>query len=405
MEDYILFLTLMVAALFALIMFVTSVLLNKNESLYANIYGYANLGWAILLIANALYLTDFYLHFPYLFKITSGVACLVAPLNYLYVRTVLNQSLRLTLTDGLLFFPCFVLNQINRIPFDFLDNAHKIQIIQFVKANPELFLQETEGLLPPNLMSAIRFVFLSSFIIAQSRLLYRWYLKFNEPSRIDIFRANFPIFRWLCVLTGIFLLHLLLILLSLLYKSFLGDFNAFQYSNYLISFGIITAYVYSIINPKILNGMVGWMQEEYPVVTLTETSTNSLSMIERFDRLSPRNAKEILTKVKTHFEKHQSYLTLGYSLSDLSREIKVPSYLISTLINQEFALSFREYINNFRIKELERMIQEDPKFDLLTIEAIGQKLGFKSRTSLVDAIKARTGLTPKEFIQQRRLNA
>ena len=83
----------------------------------------------------------------------------------------------------------------------------------------------------------------------------------------------------------------------------------------------------------------------------------------------------------------------------------MPSYLISSLINQEFALSFREYINNFRIKELERMIQEDPKFDLLTIEAIGQKLGFKSRTSLVDAIKARTGLTAKEFIQQRRLNA
>jgi AraC-like DNA-binding protein len=145
---------------------------------------------------------------------------------------------------------------------------------------------------------------------------------------------------------------------------------------------------------------------DYPAVNLSEaTELSTVSGSERFDRLSPRNAGEILQKIKIHFDQNQSYLTLGYSLNDLSREIKVPSYLISTLINQEFALSFREYINNFRIKELERMIQEDPKFDLLTIEAIGQKLGFKSRTSLVNAIKSRTGLTPKEFIQQRRLNA
>ena len=196
-----------------------------------------------------------------------------------------------------------------------------------------------------------------------------------------------------------------MIFVVILYNQFFGKVNGFKVINYLNSFGVMTICFYSLVNPKIFYGMVGWMQVDYPTASLNQVKVPNLDFSERFDRLNPRNAKGILTKITTHFEKTKAYLTLGYSLSDVSREIKVPSYLISALINQEFGLTFREYINNFRIEELERMIQEDPKFDLLTIEAIGRKLGYKSRTSLVDAIKTRSGLTPKEFIQQRRFNS
>jgi AraC-like DNA-binding protein len=405
MENYIFFTVTIVASILGFIFFVTSVLINQEKTLYSNILGFWTLSWSFILLSNSLLVTDFYILFPYLYIIGSGVGFLVGPLSYLYVRSILKQSFRLSFSDGLFFIP-FILAQINRLPYDLLDVHQKELIVREVLKNRELFLREKEGLLPDFRLSEFRFYYTVSFAFAQCRLLYKCYLKFNQTSQAAIYKLNLPIFHWLTAYTGIPSFYLFLITCVVFYNNYFSAFtNGFFILNYLNASGLIVFYIYSFINPKILYEMVGWFQVDYPSVNLQDVNELSVSGFERFDRLSPRNAEQILQKIKIHFDQNQSYLTLGYSLNDLSREIKVPSYLISTLINQEFGLSFREYINNFRISELERMIQEDPKFDLLTIEAIGQKLGFKSRTSLVDAIKARTGLTPKEFIQQRRLNA
>ena len=405
MENYIFFTFTIVASILGFIFFVTSVLINQEKTLYSNILGFWTLSWSFILLSNSLLVTDFYINFPYLYKIGSGLGFLVGPLSYLYVRSILKQSFRLSFSDGLFFIP-FILAQINRLPYDLLDVHQKELIVREVLKNRLLFIKEKEGMLPQFFVSNFRYCFTVIFAFAQCRLLYNWYLKFNQPPHNAIYKLNSPIFHWLIAFTGILSLYLFVVTCMIFYSYYVSILtDSFIVLNYINASGIFVFYIYSFINPKILYGMAGWFQVDYPSVNLQEVNELSVSGSERFDRLSPRNAGEILQKIKIHFDQNRSYLTLGYSLSDLSREIKVPSYLISTLINQEFALSFREYINNFRIKELKRMIQEDPKFDLLTIEVIGQKLGFKSRTSLVDAIKARTGLTPKEFIQQRRLNA
>ncbi len=362
------------------------------------------LSWSFILLSNSFLVTDFYIHFPDLFKIGSGVGFLVGPLAYLYVRSILKQSFRLSFSDGLFFIP-FIFSQINRLPYHLLDVHQKELIVREVLKNRELFFREKEGILPDFRLSEFKFFYTVSFAFAQCRLLYNWYLKFNQPSQVALYKLNLPIFHWLTTFSGILSFYLFLVFCAIFYNNYITEFtNGYFVINYINASGIIVFYIYSFINPKILYGMEGWFQVEYPAVNLQEVNEISVSGVERFDRLSPRNAAEILQKIKIQFDHNQSYLTLGYSLLDLSREIKVPTYLISTLINQEFGLSFREYINNFRITELERMIQEDPKFDLLTIEAVGQRLGFRSRTSLVDAIKTRTGLTPKEFINQRRSN-
>jgi len=401
MNNYVFFTILIVASILGLIFFFTSIVLNREKTLYSVILGFFILCWSLVMVSNALLVTDFYLHFPSLYKAPTGLGYLIGPLSYLYVRSTLKQSFRLTFSDSLFFLP-FILYLIHRVPFYLLNFDQKVAIIREVIQSLDLFLAEREGLFPALWVSYFRLIFTLIFSVAQCKLLYNWYVKYNDANEAEIYKANLSIFNWLSVFSGIILIYVSIIAMVVVFNQVYGNVNGFLVINYLNASGIICFYVYSFVNPKIMYGMVGWFQTDYPAVKLKEANEIVHSTGDRFDRLSPRNGQEILDKIKYNFDQNSSFLTLGYSLSDLSREIKVPSYLISTLINQEFGLSFREYINNYRFEELERMIREDPKFDLLTIEAIGQKLGFRSRTSLVDAIKSRSGQTPKEFIQQRR---
>jgi hypothetical protein len=149
-------------------------------------------------------------NFPHLYKLGSGVGFLVGPLSYLYVRSTLKQSFRLSFSDGLFFIP-FFLSQLNRLPYDLLDVHQKELIVREVLKNRTLFLREKEGMLSDFKMSEFRYFYTVSFAIAQVRLLYNWYLKFNQPSQIALFKLNLPIFHWLITYSGILWFHLFLI--------------------------------------------------------------------------------------------------------------------------------------------------------------------------------------------------
>jgi len=52
-------------------------------------------------------------------------------------------------------------------------------------------------------------------------------------------------------------------------------------------------------------------------------------------------------------------------------------------------------VNLFRIEAAKKLLQANSK---LTIEAIGQECGFKSKSSFYSAFKKRTGTTPSKFV-------
>ncbi|MBM3446019.1 MAG: helix-turn-helix domain-containing protein [Bacteroidota bacterium] len=86
-------------------------------------------------------------------------------------------------------------------------------------------------------------------------------------------------------------------------------------------------------------------------------------------------------------------------MHELARELKIPVYQLSTFINQEYQKSFVQYINDQRFQQVLEMKEADPDFKSYTIDYIGKKIGFSSRTSFVEFIKKRTGKTPSEFLR------
>lgn len=70
---------------------------------------------------------------------------------------------------------------------------------------------------------------------------------------------------------------------------------------------------------------------------------------------------------------------------------------LSQVINEKTGDNFNALVNDTRIKEACRHMQPNGKFSGLTIEAIANNVGFRSRTSFIAAFKKFTGLTPSKY--------
>ncbi len=86
------------------------------------------------------------------------------------------------------------------------------------------------------------------------------------------------------------------------------------------------------------------------------------------------------------------------SIYKLSKELNTNSKYLSTIINKEFKKNFVNFINEFRIEEAKINLKSE-QFKNFTIEAHGQHVGFKSKSSFNIAFKKFTGKTPSEFLK------
>ncbi|MEJ1240020.1 helix-turn-helix domain-containing protein [Chryseolinea sp. T2] len=89
------------------------------------------------------------------------------------------------------------------------------------------------------------------------------------------------------------------------------------------------------------------------------------------------------------------YRNKGLKLSELAKQSSYPAYLISQSINQEYNMRFNEFLNRFRVREaMERLenIRDNDK-----IETIAKEVGFSSVTSLYDAFRRETQVTPQVY--------
>jgi len=84
-------------------------------------------------------------------------------------------------------------------------------------------------------------------------------------------------------------------------------------------------------------------------------------------------------------------------LSDLSKELDIPPYLLSQFLNDNLNKGFSRFINEYRVKHAEKLFVTKTQ---LTLEAIGQESGFKSNSTFYSAFKQINGSTPANFKRQ-----
>ncbi len=86
------------------------------------------------------------------------------------------------------------------------------------------------------------------------------------------------------------------------------------------------------------------------------------------------------------------------SLEKLATGLEINPRQLSSVLNNEVGKNFYDYVNRYRIEEV-KVLLKDPKHQHLTIEAIANLAGFKSKSSFNTAFKKHTNMTPREYLR------
>jgi AraC-like DNA-binding protein len=112
--------------------------------------------------------------------------------------------------------------------------------------------------------------------------------------------------------------------------------------------------------------------------------------------LTPTQIDEYKEQLLTLLSSEKSFLNPQVSLADLSEKLSISSKQLSQVINQSFDKSFFDFINAYRIQEVQRILKESLD-DKLTVLEVMYQAGFNSKSSFNTAFKKETGQTPTEF--------
>ena len=376
----------------ALILFWT----NRENILAARLLAGVLTAISILLVGNSLYLTNYFLKFPHLYRLVSAISFCIGPLSFLYVKTSLKPSYSLQKKNLLFFIPA-VLYQFNRIPFLLLDKQSKLLVIQNALTETKNIAGEPEGWLPVGWAAIFRIIVGISFIMAQLIILSKWKLQLKKVP--DILNANMEQIKWLNWYTLVMLITYGVLLLEM-FLHLLGSYTLGFIIVLTIGLNILFIAIYLFTKPTILYGMKGWIHsttDEATVIVFPE----SVKPIAKRTFLSATEGKEYKQIIESHFAEKNPFCMPGYSLRDLSLGVNIPVYQLSAFINQEYGKNFSEWINDHRFLFLQKMVAENGDFHLYTFEALGKMAGFNSRTSFISAIKKRTGKTPSEYFLKK----
>lgn len=110
------------------------------------------------------------------------------------------------------------------------------------------------------------------------------------------------------------------------------------------------------------------------------------------------DAELILLKEKLLqiMQNEKPYLDSELNLIKLAELMQLSGHQLSYVINTGFEENFFYFINKYRVKQAEILLN-NPKYDNLTILAIGFDSGFNSKTSFNTTFKKVTSYTPSEY--------
>jgi AraC-like DNA-binding protein len=116
---------------------------------------------------------------------------------------------------------------------------------------------------------------------------------------------------------------------------------------------------------------------------------------EKYQRsgLQPEQAQQYADMLLSCMANDQLYRDPELSIYQLADKTGISKHHLTQVINEQLNRNFYELVNSYRVEEVKQRII-DPAFHHLTIEAIGQEAGFKSKTAFYANFKKQVGMTP-----------
>lgn len=341
---------------------------RSNKYLALALFSFCFLNTKTLLHTLNLWDTNTFRYFP------NGFELILPPLFYFYIKSLVNPKFSFKKIDWLHFIP-FFLSQMYAFMVYFCviqtkDFSEKDAIAENLNFN---FVKQLDEYLL--LISLILYLF---YGYKELKHYKNWLNNTTSDSTFPDFGWLKDIFR-LFICMGIFLItnHSLDIFFNLRNTTLV-------HWNLLILF--ITVLIYYL-------GLKGYLQPDFSFVRSEKNTTkNEIA-------LSFSKGKEMKIKLLKAMNEEKLFLNPKLTIKELSSHLQVPQREISAFINNYFELSFREFINNYRVEEVKSKLK-DSDFSHMSILGIALECGFNSEASFYRVFKKKTGMSPKEYIQQ-----
>ena len=113
-------------------------------------------------------------------------------------------------------------------------------------------------------------------------------------------------------------------------------------------------------------------------------------------RLDKTDSEKCFNRIQRYMEIKKPYLDPDLTLPKLAESLGVPAHHLSQVINEMHGKNFFDFINQFRVEEVKRKIQ-DPDFQNYSLLGIAMESGFNSKSAFNRVFKNLTGSTPSKF--------
>lgn len=309
------------------------------------------------------------------FMHTNFIATLfIMPFSYLFVRGMTDQQ-KLSTKDLVHLLPVLFF-LLDYYPVYAMSGAEKLHMLQQTSFSAYDFAQG--WLLPPVLHKVLRVTIFFCYFSAQWRLIH--FSKITERKWLVGYMAA-QLFLWM----------------SYIMNQLLGsDHTTGVVLNAVVSLYLGITTVSLLFHPNILYGLSSQGSGDDPQPG-EETVNDAQALVTlKADYISGRLVNLMTDKLP--------FLQHRYSILDLSADLQIPSYQLSSFLNHHVGLSFHDYLNKHRIQYCVDRIRAGG-LRSLTLEALAYDCGFNNRNSFTTAFKRFIGCTPSEFVRSQRKTA
>lgn len=112
----------------------------------------------------------------------------------------------------------------------------------------------------------------------------------------------------------------------------------------------------------------------------------------------PDDAGRMLQALKKLMEDDQLFLNPDLTIEDVATELNTNRVYISRIVNQLMHVTFRDYVNQLRIRYSKQYMRKHPEY---TQETVAVACGYQDAASFNRKFRQITGLTPREWVNRK----
>lgn len=366
------------------LLFGLNFLIRKGNLVVAKILAVQFLTLAYLVVAAYYLMPEVIVVTPYFYRTSAPLFYILPPLNFMFMWYLLHPRAKFKWIHLIFFLP-FLLQLIENTPYYLSSKEVKIEEVKWMLAQGDYFAYSPRFLwFDPYYHVYAKLVMYFVFYIA---MVY-YYVQFRRDKQNEVLFQKGVFHFWII---GILLFRFCTIFyLWYLFVYTDAGKSSFITTDYLLIAEFVFHLFYLAINPKLLDVKIlaenlrGPEKEDLPLSLEEEARLSALA-----------------AKVDEYFKTTEVFLNSQLTAELLGSLTGNPHRLIGQAIKYTHGVSFRDYLNNYRISYIEEKLSAPDYLAKSSIETIAEASGFGSRQSFYTAFKKAKGCTPKEYFNSR----